>query len=492
MSKQAPTFGRLATMIVFALSCFGLLLFLWSTFGGSVPLGPKGYRVSVDFREATQLAEQADVRISGVPVGKVVKISESGSGGIRAQIEMRTRYAPLARDVRATLRQKTLLGETFVELTPGSPRRGTIPEGGRIPPGQVQPTVELDEVLRAFDQPARRDLRVLLDGIARGVDGFALRSSQARTSGRRHMGVDLSDALGSVPPAAEAGGGVLAVLSSERDALATLVRDAGTTFGALGRRRAETRALIRGGDRVLRATARRDEELEQTITILPTFLRELRATLRAAERTSAAAAPVVRALRPAAPLVPGVLRDTNALLPGLNGLVDDLDPALTAAGKGLPAASRAVDAARKAMPILHTTARDLRPVVAYLGLYRSELMAAFMNVAASTQDTFRQPGAKEALHYLRVLIPVTGEGRVDRPQRLPTNRHNAYFKPRALDRLARGLESFDCRHLGNPPASPVVGSAPKECFAQQPWSFDGGPPRAYHRLTRDPPASAGR
>jgi ABC-type transporter Mla subunit MlaD len=475
VNKQAPTFGRLATMIAFALSCFGLLLFLWATFGGAVPLGPKGYRVSVDFKEATQLAEQADVRISGVPVGTVVKIGESPSGGIRAEIEMRSRYAPLQRTVRATLRQKTLLGETYVELTPGDrsrPPRGTIPEGGSIPPGNVRPTVELDEVLRALDAPTRKSLRTLLDGLARGTEG---------------RGDELSDAIGSVPPAAESTGGVLAVLDSERDAVATLVHDAGTTFGALGRRRAETRALIRNGDRVLQATARRDAELRRTVTILPTFLRELRLTLRAAEQTSADAAPVLRAVRPAAPLVAPVLRDTTALLPGLNGLVDDLDPALTAAKDGLPAASRTVDTAREAMPILHTAARDLRPIADYLGLYRDELMAAFMNVAAATQDTFKQPGAEQALHYLRVLIPVTNEGQVDQPRRLPTNRHNAYFKPRALDRLASGLEAFSCSNTANPPGSPPLGSAPATCTEQQPWAFDGGPPRAYHRLTRDPP-----
>ena len=472
MNKQPPTFARLATMIAFALSCFGLLLFLWATFGGAVPMGPKGYRVTVDFKEATQLAEQADVRISGVPVGTVVKIEESSSGGIRAEIEMRTRYAPLERDVRATLRQKTLLGETFVELTPGTKGGPTIAEGGRIPPGQVKPTVELDEVLRAFDDPTRKDLRIMLDGTAKGTEG---------------RGDELSDAIGSVPPTAEAAGGVLAVLSSERDALRTLVHDAGTTFGALGRRSAETRALIRGGDRVLRATSRRDEELGQTITILPTFLRELRQTLRVAEGTAADAAPVLTALRPATPLVPGVLRDTNAVLPALRGLLRDLDPALTAAKDGLPAASRTVDTARKAMPVLHTTARDLRPVVDYLGLYRSELMAAFMNLAAATQDTFRQPGAKDALHYLRVLIPVNNESRVDQPRRLPTNRHNAYLRPRGLDKLGQGLESFSCRHLDNPRAEPPYGSAPPTCREQQPWSFQGGPPRAYHRLTRDPP-----
>ena len=39
-------------MVVFALSCFGLLLFLWLAFGGPIPLKPKGYRVSASFAEA--------------------------------------------------------------------------------------------------------------------------------------------------------------------------------------------------------------------------------------------------------------------------------------------------------------------------------------------------------------------------------------------------------------------------------------------------------
>src|SRR5205823_865826 len=62
MIKQAPTRGRLTAMIVFALSCFGILLYLWTSFGGSIPLEPKGYRYEVDFGEATQLTTNADVR----------------------------------------------------------------------------------------------------------------------------------------------------------------------------------------------------------------------------------------------------------------------------------------------------------------------------------------------------------------------------------------------------------------------------------------------
>ncbi len=71
MVKETPSFGRIAAMVGFTLSCFGLLLFLWLSFGGSIPLRPEGYRFSAKFPEASTLVEQADVRLAGVNVGKV-------------------------------------------------------------------------------------------------------------------------------------------------------------------------------------------------------------------------------------------------------------------------------------------------------------------------------------------------------------------------------------------------------------------------------------
>ena len=52
MNKEAPSPLKIFAMVAFALSCFGLLLFLWLSFGGPVPLKPKGYRVQVAFPEA--------------------------------------------------------------------------------------------------------------------------------------------------------------------------------------------------------------------------------------------------------------------------------------------------------------------------------------------------------------------------------------------------------------------------------------------------------
>ena len=75
VNTEGPTTGRIVVIAGFALTCFGLLLFLWLAFGGAIPLKPQGYRVQVAFTDAATLADQADVRTAGVKIGKVVRRS---------------------------------------------------------------------------------------------------------------------------------------------------------------------------------------------------------------------------------------------------------------------------------------------------------------------------------------------------------------------------------------------------------------------------------
>src|SRR2546423_14586298 len=129
-------------MVIFALTCFGLLLFLWLSFGGAIPLKPKQSELRVNFPEATTLAEQADVRIAGVAVGKVQKKQLlKGANSTNVTLQIDPKFAPVPRDTKAILRQKTLLGETYVELTPGNRRLGTLKDGSTLSNRQVEPTV---------------------------------------------------------------------------------------------------------------------------------------------------------------------------------------------------------------------------------------------------------------------------------------------------------------------------------------------------------------
>src|SRR5580693_2060400 len=110
MSKKRPSTTAILTMVAFTASCIGLLLFLWISFGGSIPLAPQGYRFTAEFNDAVQLGVQSDVRISGVSVGKVVSVSPDAKTGLtRAVIELDSQYAPRPADTRAILRAKSLL-----------------------------------------------------------------------------------------------------------------------------------------------------------------------------------------------------------------------------------------------------------------------------------------------------------------------------------------------------------------------------------------------
>src|SRR6185295_4112108 len=109
MGQRAPTLGQIAVAVAFAFSCFALLLFLWSTFGGPIPFKPEGYRITVPVDESAQLAVESDVRISNVSVGKVKKIQLADEGPNKdlaeATIEIDDQYAPIPANTRAILRQ---------------------------------------------------------------------------------------------------------------------------------------------------------------------------------------------------------------------------------------------------------------------------------------------------------------------------------------------------------------------------------------------------
>jgi len=187
MRPQANFTRQLAIIAVFAVSCVGILIYLWTAFGGSIPLQPKRYQVVADFPNATNLGINADVRISGVNVGHVVAKSSHGDD-TRVTFDVQPRYAPLPVDVHAMLRQKTLLGETYVDLTPGDARKAKLPEGGHIARAQVSAGVTLDEIFRAFDARTRTALETWFQQQAAGLKG---------------RGRDLNDALGNTPAFAQ-------------------------------------------------------------------------------------------------------------------------------------------------------------------------------------------------------------------------------------------------------------------------------------------------
>lgn len=449
MQKQAPSLGRIMTMVVFALSCFGLLLYLWLAFGGPTPLKPQGYRFHVSFPEAGQLAQEADVRISGVSVGKVTKLEPAIDGTTDATLQLDAKFAPLPSDARAILRQKTLLGETYVELTPGRKRTApAIPENGRLPVGNVAPTVELDEILSAFDAKTRAAFETWIQTVA------------VASAGR---GRDISNALGTLPPFIDNTSELVSLLNSQEGAVRQVVRNTGTVFNALSTRRGQLSSLITNANTVFATTAQRDQQLEEIFRALPTFEAESTQTLNALDDFAHNANPLITQLQPVAQELTPTLQALDKLAPNLKAVFVNIAPVITNSKKGLPAIQEFLPTITPLLAAFDQPLRQLIPVLYVLGFYQHELTAFFANSAAATQAV-AAPGGSDTgrkIHYLRTLNPLSPENLAGYPNRLGTTRSSPYTYPEAFTLLKSGLLSYDTRSCSNSvpslgPGEPVV------------------------------------
>ncbi len=437
MATQPPTFTRILIAAGFALSCFGLALFLWIAFGGPSPLKPESYRISVPFDEATTLAQESDVRISGVSIGKVKVVDLGDDGLAQAELEIQPAYAPIPSDSQATLRQKTLLGETYVELTPGSGGREMIAEGGSLDEAQVADSVQLDEIFRAFDDRTRGAFQTWMQGQAAALEG---------------RGDDLSLAIASLDPFAEEADRVLRVLDSQRLAVRRLVRDGGQVFDALSERRGQLRGLITNSDQVFATTAGRDAELEQAFRIFPTFLRESRSTLIRLDEFAQETDPLIQQLRPGARELSPTLIALGALAPELEAFLLGLDETIEVGPRGLRATR---DLLEDHLPPLLTELdpflADFNSIFEMVRLYRAEIAAFLGNVAAATLEGETDTGPNR--RALRTSSPLTPEALATGfPERLAVNRSNAYARFGEFLDLNTGVQgflgSYETRHCG--------------------------------------------
>jgi virulence factor Mce-like protein len=456
MQKQPPSVGRIFVMVAFSLSCVAILLYLWLTFGGSVPLHPKGYRVTVKFPEAVTLADQADVRISGVNVGKVVgKKVVVQNGQVQpltaVTIELNHKYAPIPVNTRAILRQKTLLGETYVELTPGNRQGHMVADNGTLPPGNVAQTVQLDEIFRAFDPQTRRAFQTWMEQQGTAFDG---------------RGQDLNDALGNLTPFAQDLDKLLAILRSQKQATTRLVRNTGVVFNALSERDGQLTDLISNSNRVFQTTAQRDNELRQAFIAFPTFEDQSRAISVRLTKFANNANPLITQLRPAARQLSPTLKSAAQLAPNLKALFQSIHPLVQASKRGLPAVSSLLDSTRPVLAQADPFLRSLNPFLDWVGLYKHEAAAFFANDVASTQASqgvCDQPTQRcsqvdnaKQVHYLRTTNPVNPEALAAYPKRIASNRNNPYFAPLGYKDLPTGLKVFGSYLCTTNPVPTVV------------------------------------
>ncbi len=439
MQKSSLSASRIVIIAGFALSCFGLLLFLWLAFGGPIPMKPKGYQLEVTFPDATSLADQADVRIAGVTVGKVVKRRRAASGNAQvATLRLEQKYAPLRSNARAMLRQKTLLGETYVELTAGTRDAKFVPEGGSLARGQVRDQVDFDELLRTFDRPTRRAFQRWQATLAEGTQG---------------RGQDFNDALGNLPGFIDSGNKLLEILNRRREVVGQLVRNTGTTFEAITRDGQALQTLVSRNREVFDELASERESLAEAVRIFPTFNEEARTTMRRLSRFSQDTEPLIRDLDPALEDAVPTLASLRRLSPDLRRLFGDLDPLISAGRTGFPALSRVLRGLDPTLASMGPFLEQVNPLLEYLEVNQNFLTDFFsIGPTAFNVNLPVEPGNKSVGHALPQVI-VVGSESFPQMTRNPNNRGNAYLPPTAYryDTFREGffiLPTWDCKNAG--------------------------------------------
>jgi phospholipid/cholesterol/gamma-HCH transport system substrate-binding protein len=450
VSKRAPSTAQLLVIAGFALSCFGILLFLWVTFGGPTPFKAKPYEIKVPFNEATQLAEQSDVRISGVNVGKVQNIALAPNGKqALATVDVDDKYAPLPESTRAILRTKTLLGETYIELTPGDRNGPELADGGTVPEANIAESVQLDEIFRTFDPETRAAFQSWMQEAAVAING---------------QGQSLSYAIGEFEPTFTDFDKLFRVLDTQRVAVGQLFRNGATTFQALRGREGQLASLIKSSNAVFQTTARRDRDIEALFRAFPTFQDESKLTLNRLKTFALNTDPLMRQLVPAAEQLSPTLIAFAKLAPEAKGFFEGFGPVIARAPVGFPALRKLFrDDFPPLLRALDPFLRNLNPLITGLGLYKNEVTSVFANVAAASNATIPVRNEKgENFHYLRAMGPLNPESVATYSNRLTSNRNSAYSPPLWAKDLISGLPSFDTRQCSSGITATLNSNTPNE------------------------------
>jgi phospholipid/cholesterol/gamma-HCH transport system substrate-binding protein len=455
MSKRAPSTTQLLVIVGFALSCFGILLFLWVTFGGPTPFKAKPYQIKVPFNEATQLAEQSDVRISGVNVGKVqgIELAPNRKQAL-ATVDIDDKYGPLPEGTRAILRTKTLLGETYIELTPGPSEGPELADGGTLPEANIAESVQLDEIFRTFDPETRAAFQSWMQEAAVAIQG---------------EGQSLSYALGQFEPTFTELDRLFRVLDTQRLALGQVFRNGATTFRALRGREGQLAELVDSSNAVFQTTARRDRDIEALFRAFPTFLDESRLTVQRLKTFAENTDPLMRQLVPAAEQLSPTFIAISKLAPEAKGLFEGLAPVIDRAPAGFAAVRQLFrDEFPPFLRALDPFLRNLNPIFTGLKLYRQEFTSFFANLAATFGAVLPAEGDAPRPHYLRVLGPILPETLSTYPGRLSINRNSAYSPPKWAEGLVSGsLPGFDTRQCSSGLTATIAAEAAKSKAIQE-------------------------
>lgn len=373
---------RLGVLVGFVSACALIFGYLWVSMGGSIPaVTSDGYRVVVPITDGDNVVFDSDVRVAGVPVGKVRGIEVDDSVAMVTLQFDDEDVIPLHEGATVHLRAKSMVEETYLEVIDGDGE--AFANGDHLPVEAVAEPVQLHDVLTSLDKPTRESL------------GRTLRALGKGTAGSKEDVAGLMSGLGDL---GDQGYDVLDALADQSKDLDDMSRSLAVVVRSLDHREGEVVDLVEAADKVTSATAANRKDLEASVRQLPALLDSARSASDDLTTLATSLAPIAKDLRTASPGLTKALRNLPSVTADVKGLLPSLDVALDRA----PATLRRTDDfgadVVDVVPDARVALADVNPVLGYMAPYNRDLTAFFTNWAAMMANSDANG------HYLRVFL----------------------------------------------------------------------------------------
>jgi phospholipid/cholesterol/gamma-HCH transport system substrate-binding protein len=399
--RISNSIAGLIAIVVIGVACY-------LVFGGSIPFTGSPYVLKAVFTAETQLHLDSPVRIAGVDVGTVTYVQRISGSSNAALVKMAINNNGLPIHANATINVRPRLfleGNFYVDLQPGTPSAPILHSGSTLPAPNTSGPVQLDRVLSALNSNTRANLQALLAGLGGSLNDKPTAAEDA-TQDPTQRGLtgaqSLNENLNYAANAFKASTIVNeALLGTQPNDLAGVVTGTDHFFGALASTQGHLSHLVTVFNATVNALANQQQNLSQTIALLPGALRATNDALGPLQASFTPTQQFARDLLPSVKQLPATI---SAALPWiaqsqalvskqeLGGLLSSLTPAVQGTSSTLTATKTLLTNAdalarcfiHNVIPVGNERIQD-PPLTTGLQLYQ-ELFQSAVGLASASQN----------------------------------------------------------------------------------------------------------
>jgi phospholipid/cholesterol/gamma-HCH transport system substrate-binding protein len=214
---------------------------------GGADLGDHPYTVKARFADVLDLVPQSGVKVNEVPVGRVEDIRLADDGWT-AEVTMRVNGdVALPANALAMLRQSSLLGEKYVELSAPEQAQGELADGAVIPVARTNRNTDIEEVLGALSMLLNGGGVEQLQNIAQELNA-ALEGNEpelrATLTNVDTLVTTLDESKDDITRAIDGVNQLAATLTAEKDVLAGAIDSLGPGLEVLNQQRTQLVTML--------------------------------------------------------------------------------------------------------------------------------------------------------------------------------------------------------------------------------------------------------